>query len=565
MAWALPAPTRPVPDTRYDHALAAHPEDAALQVAGALRQGGNKVALARLRERAPGQMSPFWRAAILRYACMGELRLSNRNVEQGKLSAHPDTTSKDTPVDSVALERGLTDAQRGAEIDPTNAFFPAMEALTLYGLKRDTEAQAALKRAANCPHFDDGVRDEALGSLRLREAALGPQLALTETAVAAALLLPHYAHLRTLARLATVQAMEKEQAGDMAGGLALRAAVMELSEKLREHSSTYIGTLVGTAMIQIALSRPGGAPAVTAKSLGLAQGCEDDCSEEQEAERKNRTEKIAAERLRQWEAFATKHGRAELVALFVKSRESKEEQQKIYESTTERSVFGISRMMVQTLAHLTALNLLLSVVAVVLMGGLGKLALRRWPTKQAATPAVGWGLALVFFPLLLPVALWKLRKAPGSWGRRLGLLSAAWLLPYVGLFLLVRAEAGAIAPWLATVGLLQGMSAGTSTSDPALQGHLYSWLALTGSTLLLPLLWLAALALVSAVRRVPATHGIAQGAARTALPLSATLCLAYALLLPWVATQERQLKHELREMAVSERHYLARLAAQSQP
>jgi hypothetical protein len=444
-----------------------------------------------------------------------------------------------------------------------------MEAVTLYGLKRDTEAQAALNRAALCPRFDDGLRTEMQGALRLRAAAGGPQLALTETAVAMATLFPHYASFRALARVAVVQALQKEQTGDPKSGLALRRSVMALGEKLSVQANSYIGTLVGNAMIEMAIARPGGAPPISAKLLkleqipGCGEGCSDDTpTESEKAASKARTEQVSAERLRQWEAFTKANGAEDLAAIFLRNRARKATQARNFERATERSVYGISRVMVQTFGHLVALNLLLSLSVVLLLGGIGKL-LRRWPAGKAAHPAVSWGLALVFCPILLPVAVWKLRKAEGRWARRLGMLFGSWLVPYLLVALLVRAEAGAIAPWLALVGLMQGMSAGTSTSDPGVSAQVYLWMGLVGVTLTLPLLWLMGLALISWRRRVPATYGVARSAAYSAVPLATALCVAYALLLPFVAQQEHQLKQEIREMIQSETAYLARLAAPS--
>ncbi|MBB6053703.1 hypothetical protein [Armatimonas rosea] len=571
LSWALPAPEPQHTEEAYARTLAAHPDDTELQIAGVLQDTDRTKLLPRLRARAQTSNRPEWHIAALRCACRGELFPRNRAQEQELLSAEPLRGAQDRPIDSAAFERALTDAQRGAALDPSNAFFPAMEALTLYGLKRDSKAQAALHRAALCPRFDDGVRTEMQGTLRLREAALGPQLALTETAVAAATLFPHYASLRALARLATVQAMQKEQAGDIKNGLALRRSVMLLGERVGQQSNNHIGALVGTAMVAVAYGRPGGAPAVASPSAAQAHlqgppGCldctEDLPSAEEQATRKAQAEAVATERLRQWKAFATKNGAKDLVETIVQNRARKETLTATYEKTTDQSLYGVSRVMIQNFRHLTALNLLLSFALVVLLGGIGKLLLRRWPAGEAAHPAVGWGLGLVFCPLLLPVALWKLRKAEGSWGRRLGLLSATWLLPYLAIALLVRAEAGAIAPWLAMVGLMQGLAGGTSA--PEMEGAVLLWTSLVGVTLALPLLWLVGLALVSWRRRVPATYGVARGTAQTALPVAAALCVAYALLVPSVAQQERQLKRELAELTASETAYQARLAAQSQ-
>ncbi|WP_309712802.1 hypothetical protein, partial [Armatimonas sp.] len=186
LSWALPPAQPERIKAAYAHALVTHPADTELQIAGILHEtwgGARLTALRNLPASAPRN------AVILRLACQNDINLKNRQIEQDTLSSTIEKR-KDEPVDSAALEAALKDAQGGAVLDPSNAFFPAMEAIALYGLKRDSEARAALHRAALAPHYDDGTRTETEGTWRLREIARGPQLALTETAVAAAILFP---------------------------------------------------------------------------------------------------------------------------------------------------------------------------------------------------------------------------------------------------------------------------------------------------------------------------------------------------------------------------------------
>uniref|UniRef100_UPI00286CAE34 hypothetical protein n=1 Tax=Armatimonas sp. TaxID=1872638 RepID=UPI00286CAE34 len=124
-------------------------------------------------------------------------------------------------------------------------------------------------------------------------------------------------------------------------------------------------------------------------------------------------------------------------------------------------------------------------------------------------------------------------------------------------------EATALAPWLAMSRLMQGLG-GQGEGVVELGPSLGVWLISSGFLLILPALWLMVLVLRSSLRRLPVTRGIVEGMPQTVLPIAAALCLAYALFLPRVAVGERQLKQELREMAISETAYQARLAAQSQ-
>ncbi|WP_395095159.1 hypothetical protein [Armatimonas sp.] len=548
LSWALPPAQPGRNEAAYTRALAAHPADTTLQIAGALRGRGREALLTALRVLPP---SAPRNAVLLRHACREGISLKNREVEQGKLSSEP-KEAKDGKVDAVVLEAALADARQGAALDSQNGFFPTMEAVTLYGLKRDSEAEIALHRAALCPNFDDGTRTEVTGVRELRRLARGPQLGITEIAQAAATLFPHYSLLRALARLATVHAVEHEKSGDITGGLALRRDTLAVAEKLRDQSSSHIGTLVGTAMVSISLTRPGGAPSVTTKSLGLPPECGEDCSEkEREANEKKRSALRHVAHLRQWREFALAHPAAsEFIAHLEQSQTLREKDRSLYFQATDRSIYGMPRITAQLARHLVSVNLLVTLVIIGVLGGLCALATRFLTSDSVERQALGWILILTFCYLLLPLALWRVRRA------RLALCFTPLVLLALGLWL----EAG-LAPWLSFAGLIQGLSSGEEALTD-LTSPLLIWLFSTGMVLLLPALWLAALALISVVRRVSATRGLVIGAARTAVPVAALLFLAYAALLPLVAAEEQKIKQELQEQTASETAYLARLAAQ---
>ena len=116
------------------------------------------------------------------------------------------------------------------------------------------------------------------------------------------------------------------------------------------------------------------------------------------------------------------------------------------------------------------------------------------------------------------------------------------------------------APWLALMGLIQGLSGdpeeGTSGVDTTpLLGFLVIGM---GALLSVPGLWLAVLAFREALRRETKSPVLPRLAA-TALPLAALLCVAYVGLMVRLAGQEAQYKAEVREQARSERAYYARL------
>src|SRR5262249_13571528 len=126
--------------------------------------------------------------------------------------------------------------------------------------KRDAEALAAVQRAGQKPRFNDYAYDEVAGRWRLHEAAWGKESAFRRGVALASVLFPHYAQIRAVTRVATVKAVQAEQAGRAAEGLAIRQARLRCGARMRAQSHTLIGALVGVAISAIAMSRPGGVP-----------------------------------------------------------------------------------------------------------------------------------------------------------------------------------------------------------------------------------------------------------------------------------------------------------------
>ncbi len=149
----------------------------------------------------------------------------------------------------------LEAATRGARADPSNAFFPAMRSLALFGMRRDA---AALHRAAMLKLWDDYSLAETESRLRLMHEALGRRGAVPDICIVAATLYPHYAQLRAGARLAVYSAIRAEQGDNRSAGLAIRHDVMRMAGVMRADSRTAIGSLVGAAIASIAASWPGG-------------------------------------------------------------------------------------------------------------------------------------------------------------------------------------------------------------------------------------------------------------------------------------------------------------------
>lgn len=77
-----------------------------------------------------------------------------------------------------------------------------MRSIGLFAAHRDSEALAAIDRAAAKPRFDDYIADEVHSRWRIRELMYGRESAVQRAVPQAAVLFPHYARLRAVTRVA---------------------------------------------------------------------------------------------------------------------------------------------------------------------------------------------------------------------------------------------------------------------------------------------------------------------------------------------------------------------------
>jgi hypothetical protein len=249
-----------------------HPNDAPIQLAYALQTtvGGkqaNAERLAQLRAlttRFPNQ--PALYAHALRYATQYEIHI-DRDKELWPQAASSSFRSVPrapaTPEQLAAFDQ---DAATGERLEPDNAFFPFMRVIGLLTARRDAEALVALHRAAGKPRFEDYVNEEPESLLRAAEQTDGRLTALQRLAIQGSVLYPHYALLRAAARDTTGLAIRAEQAGHTEEGFAIRHDLMRCGSLMRVQSRPLVGSLVGIAIVAIAESRPGGAPALPSAS-----------------------------------------------------------------------------------------------------------------------------------------------------------------------------------------------------------------------------------------------------------------------------------------------------------
>ena len=162
-------------------------------------------------------------------------------ANQGKLIERERTWSQ------AQLQNAVGTAREGARIEPKNAFFPWIEAIVNFSLRRDDAAIAALRRAGQCNYFDDYVISRVDARLKLlsRLRAVGWEDEFAEWLGA---LLPHLGQMRTAARATMGRARLARQKGDEARALELAGIVQRAGAVVERTNGIAITKSVGQAI-----------------------------------------------------------------------------------------------------------------------------------------------------------------------------------------------------------------------------------------------------------------------------------------------------------------------------
>ncbi len=546
---------------RQRQAAASYPGDFPLQMALALRKGsgtaraadeGSKLAsLHRLESTFSSDPSLY--AAMLRTLLQDAVRLGHR-MDQFELEPGGATAGKPSaPIRAADLTEWLRIAERGASLDPDNAYFPLMKAIGFFAGHRDTEALAEIKRAGTLPRFEDYVRDEATGGWALAEAGQKGEIpTLSRAAISAATVLPHYAVVRASARLTVVQAVRLEREGNVEEGFAIRQALMRCGARMRTDSNWLIGNFVGEAIAAIAQARPGGAP-----SLPRVKGMS--------------SEERAARRAQQYNAYLSKIGHSEEIPWVEHGQTSRKEIRSIVGKGLDKGPSSIASLMQNMVLWAVGIALLGNMLWIVLFGaaatwlaktgrirrgeplpaavtlsiGLSTLALAGAgtgafsggsgvsATTAALAAAVGFGAALLHY----------LRR-----GRKHSAGSADVAI------MTIRQSAALAAAATASVTLISGLLYWTSGSVGAYTGSMNAMIGFqptsseangllmrllsVAAVLCVPFLTWVVLAIASRIRRVPVSVGTVRGFARVALPITAVLSLLYVVLVGVTSVRE---------------------------
>ena len=148
------------------------------------------------------------------------------------------------------IERAIGAAQSGAKIEPDNAFWPWMEAILDFSLRRDDAALTALERAGNCARFDDKILETVRARIELMKRNQITDYE-DQSHEAWAILLPHLSRIRSAARAALWQAHLAQKRGDGARALQIAGTVMRAARPLGRGPQISINRLVGQAIVSL--------------------------------------------------------------------------------------------------------------------------------------------------------------------------------------------------------------------------------------------------------------------------------------------------------------------------
>lgn len=465
--------------------------------------------------RFPNRPSVY--ANLLRYMTLGDVKMwYGETKAMGASSAAPSAAA---PAPE-ALAMFAAAAQKGVQLDPNNAYFPMMQAMSLFAAHREGEALDALKAAGRCTQWNEYYADDIAGRLRLQRASYGEQLAIQQMNSVYALPFPQYAQMRAAGRAAVRLAAADEHAGRTANGLAMRHALMRCGGLMRVEGTSSITSMVGVALANIATFDPEGVK--TAPLPATGKGGESQQSRDRRTEvRRNR-----------YYAYLGNIGQTQEAVWAKREIAAGDQAKAILIEGSNNPVNSGWRLLQFSFSWLLNLVLLGSMAVMLMLGALAHYAHLGGTWK-------GWTAKL------LP--LWR-----GSYA----------LIAVAGIGVWQWAAAGnGLSPYV-DIRSLYFSPPGTGGAP---DGLLELQILVLGLSLLLPLLLVGLIAALSRRQGVPVAIGLGRGLRGAALPAAAALFLVYGVsLLPTVCF-EAILKSDIAHTVRSEPRFVAELAHKAWP
>jgi hypothetical protein len=507
--------------------VAQHPDDVTIQFGGALRQSvsaasgqgfDSKERAEQLRTvAAKFPDHPEILAATLRAESQAEVLVHRPEASQF-LDNRPapktgTVTVKQKVSDAAAVRRFIDQCLAGERVDPDNAYFPLLRAMAYTELRQDKDAFAALHVAASKKVWREYIPEEFVANRTVNRGIYGQAGLISEMAISAAILFPHYSSLRELSRVVATEAIRLEMKGSFAAGLSLRRDLFVVSEKMRNESTTLIGSLVGGAMLDTSLMRPAGELPFKAKQSRNDGPTFEEAKVARDINRKRFVD------------FAKKHGEAAFAERVGESARVGDLIRDISRKGSDRGIYGMESVTRLAIGQGTALILLANVVWMLILGAIA--------TAVVRTPRFVAGN----------------RLAPGPF---------------------VAAVAGIGVAMLAS-GALTGMSVGyTVSAVTGMTGEAGSMVPMAaisaGMVIAFPMLLTIILAIWAALnKRASFTRTITGGFAAASLPAATVMVLAWGAIVYYCAGLDAQGTAELIEMLQHEGKYLARIIGEKWP
>lgn len=553
------APAEPPPhDARQASVVQKHPNDFALQLADAAQpKNGDLVRAARaLWPRFVGEPAAY--SPLIRALCRTQ-PLKFRNRDWAIFRSRLEKTPPDpkfmgvlSPPRSELMTEMLEAAETGEILEEDNAYFPAMRMVALFAMRRDGEAMVALRRAGNCPRWDDYAGSEATARTVLLEKTYGPTPAIARFALHSTVLFPHYAQLRNAARLTIIRAAALEAQNRNSDGWAIRRDVIHIGTIMRTQNSSFIGTLVGIAVTNIASGSAG--------NVGLVP------------KRANETpDELFVRRRNIFLAYLRRIGKNQAAAAYEQESKAGCRTKELYRAAEARSIVGLDRVKRHLRKWGETLLLLINAASLLILTGIAALLLRA-PTIRDALPlrvSTRWAIVLAFVPSVLSTLFSASKNTT---------------LFFVGLFLAFTI----LTTWIVTAGfrwrtLKQDISVAFATTAamwpvfipffavfPAFlpeMGTLASVVTPTGMVLLaflVPLL-LMLFSGLSRLHEMPLTAGIVRGVHAFGVPVTMLLIVWWCVACVPLAQAENQWGCQLSELQQNEARYYARLIGETPP
>jgi len=508
--------------------VAQHPDDATIQFGGALRGNVSSASgqvVVNSQERAEQLRTvaakfsdhPEILAATLRAESQGDVTVHRPEASQFlENKSAPKTGTivvKQKVSDTAAVKRFINQCSQGERVDPDNAYFPLLQAMAYTELRQDTDAFASLHRAARKKVWREYIPDEFVANRSVNRAMYGQAGLISEMAISAAILFPHYANMRELSRVVVAEAVRREKLGQFAAGISLRRDLFEASEKVRNESTTLIGSLVGAAMLDVSRMRPAGVLPFKVKQSRK------DGPTFKEA-------KVARDINRQrFVEFAKQHGEAAFAARSVESAKLGDLIRDTSRKGMDRGVYGMELITRLAIGQGVGLILLSNLVWMLIIGAIA--------TAVVRTPRFVAGN----------------RLAPGSF-----VASVAG----IALAMVVSGAVTGISVGY-TVGAMNGMTGEAGSIVPMAA-------VAAGLVLALPTLLTVILAIWAALnKRASFTRTITGGFAAISLPAATLMVVVWGVIVYYCAGLETQGTAELLEMLQHEGKYLFRIIGEKWP